>query len=158
MSLSVILPAFVLLVSGAGRGAQAKYLCSESLTCTAVGYFSRCDNFCDTQYFACDAVGDQATLFTCPGETVFDPDPGHPFCVPFDNCTTNTCHTLPLFSCQGFYTYPRCDNCSQDFFLCSSTGQLPRRETCAAGMLYNPVPSLRGCIPASECPCTTDDC
>lgn len=60
-------------------------VCIDSLVCTVPGAFSKC-NTCDKEFFYCDTIGQEADVYTCTGDLVFNPDPAYPFCVLPTNC------------------------------------------------------------------------
>ncbi|ROT65561.1 peritrophin-44-like protein [Penaeus vannamei] len=60
-------------------------VCIDSLVCTVPGAFSKC-NTCDKEFFYCDTIGQEAGVYTCTGDLVFNPDPAYPFCVLPTNC------------------------------------------------------------------------
>ncbi|KAK8385279.1 hypothetical protein O3P69_012247 [Scylla paramamosain] len=72
MAPHLLISALLLLVC---TGAYGDSRCQATHTCTNAGYFPRCPDFCDTQYFSCDATGNAGVLSTCPFGLVFDPDP-----------------------------------------------------------------------------------
>ncbi|XP_069179290.1 spore coat protein SP65-like [Procambarus clarkii] len=59
--------------------------CLDSMTCTSKGYFPMCTT-CVPQFFDCRYVGQPATVNTCIGDLVFNPDPANPYCVLPDKC------------------------------------------------------------------------
>lgn len=59
--------------------------CQTYLTCPGVGYFAKCNN-CNSQYFQCLHVGDQATVEECVGDLVFNPVPTYPACIDPSEC------------------------------------------------------------------------
>ncbi|XP_069178937.1 uncharacterized protein [Procambarus clarkii] len=63
--------------------------CLDSMTCTAVGRFPKCPT-CDQQYFNCRNIGQPATVETCTGSLLFNPDPSYPYCVQPWNCPHST--------------------------------------------------------------------
>ncbi|XP_047484360.1 mucin-2-like [Penaeus chinensis] len=59
--------------------------CVDSLTCTVIGAVAKC-NICENEFFYCDTVGQEAGVYSCTGDLVFNPDPAYPFCVLPTNC------------------------------------------------------------------------
>ncbi|XP_045135059.1 uncharacterized protein LOC123518346 isoform X2 [Portunus trituberculatus] len=70
-----LLTSTLLLLVCAGTGTHG-YLCDDALTnCLGVGYYNKCHDFCDTQYFTCEEIGGPGVLSTCPYGLVFNTDP-----------------------------------------------------------------------------------
>ncbi|XP_063599181.1 protein psiA-like [Penaeus indicus] len=59
--------------------------CVDSLLCTVIGAVAKC-NICEQEFFYCDTVGQEAGVYTCTGDLLFNPDPAFPFCVLPTNC------------------------------------------------------------------------
>ncbi|KAK8385277.1 hypothetical protein O3P69_012245 [Scylla paramamosain] len=158
MAPQLLLPALLLLVCTGTHG----YLCLDSLSCPDVGYYAKCFDFCDTQYFRCNAEGQAGVLSTCPFGLVFDYDPAgvSSKCVLFEDCShmSNGCDANPP-QCKGvFEMLPACRNCSDTFYFCDPNQATGVHAVCSHGMMFNPVPSHPGCIPESDCPCTDPSC
>ncbi|XP_063847088.1 uncharacterized protein LOC135092472 [Scylla paramamosain] len=157
MAPHLLISALLLLVC---TGAYGDSRCQATHTCTNAGYFPRCPDFCDTQYFSCDATGNAGVLSTCPFGLVFDPDPTSHKCVLFQNCTllSTPCAPNPP-ACSGvFEIMPACPNCYSLFYMCDPNQPTGTQVACGTGLMFNPIPSHPGCIPESDCPCTDPSC
>ncbi|KAK3872862.1 hypothetical protein Pcinc_022117 [Petrolisthes cinctipes] len=63
--------------------------CVTSLICTSAGYFSKCPDICQPQYFACSANGVEGIIHSCSGGLVFNTNPDYPYCILPENCPYN---------------------------------------------------------------------
>ncbi|XP_069179224.1 peritrophin-48-like [Procambarus clarkii] len=68
--------------------------CKDSMTCTSVGFFPKCTS-CDQHYFECEYVNQIATVNTCEGDKVFNPDPAYPHCISPTACPFNPSFRAP---------------------------------------------------------------
>ncbi|XP_045135051.1 uncharacterized protein LOC123518346 isoform X1 [Portunus trituberculatus] len=157
-----LLTSTLLLLVCAGTGTHG-YLCDDALTnCLGVGYYNKCHDFCDTQYFTCEEIGGPGVLSTCPYGLVFNTDPaGSNKCVLYENCFFSNagCDDSVVPVCQTtFELIPKCRDCQNTFFICDGTNAAAIPGTCGAGLVFNPIPSHPACIPEDLCPCTEPPC
>ena len=135
--------------------------CIDMTKCLGKGNYPRCPQFCDTQYYSCEADTEQAVLSTCPFGLVFDPAPDRVVCTLFNNCSlvVNPITVCPPpATCTEFSLEPKCPTCNIDFYLCVGANQQQLNTTCPTGEVFNPIPSHPGCIPEAKCPCTDVNC